>query len=93
MDIFDYKIKLTKFISELEIETIGDYTLYRKKNSKNIEIERCNSNHLIAIKNNNIVIPLLKEVGYNDTIFILNDILSELNISNKHTIKINYIKL
>lgn len=93
MDILDYKIKLTKFILELETETIGDYTLYRKKNNKNIEIERCNSNHLIAIKNNNIVIPLLKEVGYNDTIFILNDILSELNISNKHTIKINYIKL
>jgi len=93
MDIFEYTIKLTKFISELDYHTIGDYTLYRKKNSKNIEIERCNSNFSILIKNNNIVIPLLRDVGYDDTILILSNILTDLNINNKHTIKINYIKI
>ena len=91
MDISIYKIRLIEYFSSLELYEDGDFYLYKKDNK--VILERCDYDHVIKIKNNRIIEPLIKEVGYNVTIFILTDVLSKLEICKKHIIKINYIKI
>ena len=91
MDIIRYKIRLLRYITSLNVYINGNFYLYKKDGI--VILERNERDHTIKIKNNNLIIALLKEVGYDDTIFILKDVLTELKIFKKHIIKINYIKL